>query len=318
MKDINAISSNILASSGSIDAYGGTKNGMQVGKIKDSVTRKKQSNLASDNDLIRNELPKARPDLIQISSEAKESSNRRSDKGTENKKSTFEPAGSRKKVLNKKVSSAPKHDEQKGMAEAGRSEVKKNNDKKDKKVVKKGKSVQTRIIPLDTDKEEAKGAGGETTVAEKAPVSEEQSFLDKLFKTGKDGKSEGLNEDEFNKFFTAGPGGKRDPEIEKYLRSGAGGERGTEGAQAVNGVGPKTEAATAFQNAQQDGQNAASILMELAAQRMKWQMQIWQIIQELQTSIMEIVQSVLLNRAQTMDKIHQAWTSVIRGGSSSS
>lgn len=81
--------------------------------------------------------------------------------------------------------------------------------------------------------------------------------------------------------------------------------------------GPQTQAATAAQAAQNDAQSANTIWMQMAADRQKWMMQMWQIWQDTQTAIMQIIQQVALNRAQVEEKMMAAWDSLITGNPAS-
>lgn len=68
-----------------------------------------------------------------------------------------------------------------------------------------------------------------------------------------------------------------------------------------------TEAANRAKAAQDDLQNARAIYVQMAADRQKWMMKMWEILRDLQTQIMEIMQSVALRRASTMDDIARKW-----------
>lgn len=74
-----------------------------------------------------------------------------------------------------------------------------------------------------------------------------------------------------------------------------------------------TDAANKAKSYQDDVNQANTIYAQMAADRQKWYMRMWQIMQDTQTEIMSIVQQVLQNRAKTMDKICQDWDAVIRG-----
>jgi len=292
------------------------KNTNQVGKQKETISKKRQRTIVSDADPLVNDYIKPKNDTIQISRESRETSDRSNNgtgKGMGDKKSV-KTAPQKKESAQKKSLSQVKAEQGRDMVNVSGTGAPKDRTRKTK--VKKNRDLQTRLV----DDSEPETEERETEAAD-------HGFLKKLYESGGVGATGAAagaaGEDELGKIF--GAGGDRtqmDPETEKYLRMGQAGGPGGPGGPgggnpAVGGAGSKTEAATVFQQSQQDAQNAASILMELAAQRMKWQMEIWKIIQELQTSIMEIVQSVLINRAAAMDKIHNGWTSVIRGGSSS-
>ena len=74
-----------------------------------------------------------------------------------------------------------------------------------------------------------------------------------------------------------------------------------------------TDAANHFKAVNDDLQNAYTIYAQMAANRQKWMMKLWEILQDLQTSIFEIIQSVILRREQAMDSVHKAWVRAIRG-----
>ncbi len=105
---------------------------------------------------------------------------------------------------------------------------------------------------------------------------------------------------------------------------GAGGPEGPgqtpPGGGTPNNGGPQgpsgttyTEAAQKAKEMQDDLQQARTIYMQMAADRQKWMMKMWEILQDLQTSIMDIMQQVALRRAQTMDAIAAKWAAVLGG-----
>lgn len=76
----------------------------------------------------------------------------------------------------------------------------------------------------------------------------------------------------------------------------------------------QADAARNWQQYQQDQQQVQQIWMQMAADRQKWMMEMWKILQDTQTKIYEIMESAILYKAQTADKVNQMWSQVIRGG----
>ena len=66
--------------------------------------------------------------------------------------------------------------------------------------------------------------------------------------------------------------------------------------------------------ASNDMQNTLTTITEMQADAQKQTWQRWKIMQDLQTKINEIIQSVTLHRAQTQDKLFDQWDKYIRGG----
>jgi hypothetical protein len=64
---------------------------------------------------------------------------------------------------------------------------------------------------------------------------------------------------------------------------------------------------------QDDAQQANMFFQQMAADRQKWMMELWKIWQDTQTKIFEIMQSVVLNRAQVQDKMAEKWAAVLGG-----
>ncbi|MCD6310294.1 MAG: hypothetical protein J7M18_06230 [Candidatus Eremiobacteraeota bacterium] len=101
----------------------------------------------------------------------------------------------------------------------------------------------------------------------------------------------------------------------------AGGKPSTTGTFPVGGMSAAplapgqsaTAAATQYKAVQDDIQGAQKIFVEMMAARQKWFMDIWKIISDLQTHILETVQSVLVNRSKAMNRIIQKWDEFIRG-----
>ncbi|MHB2020776.1 MAG: hypothetical protein ACYCW6_27880 [Candidatus Xenobia bacterium] len=75
-----------------------------------------------------------------------------------------------------------------------------------------------------------------------------------------------------------------------------------------------TDQATRQKAVQDDLQQAQTIYMQMAADRQKWFMRWWQIMQDLQTSIFETIQGVAQRRQQAQYKASQAWSQVMNGG----
>ena len=90
------------------------------------------------------------------------------------------------------------------------------------------------------------------------------------------------------------------------------------GAVPPGGVPPMgarsaTEAAQAAAQAQQDAQQAQTIYAQMAADRQKAMMQMWKIMQDLQTSIFQMMQDAMAYRQQVMNKFCDTWDQVLRG-----
>ena len=66
--------------------------------------------------------------------------------------------------------------------------------------------------------------------------------------------------------------------------------------------------------ASNDMQNTLTTITEMQADAQKQTWQRWKIMQDLQTKINEIIQSVTLHRAQTQDKLFDQWDKYVRGG----
>ena len=65
--------------------------------------------------------------------------------------------------------------------------------------------------------------------------------------------------------------------------------------------------------AQDDMQQAQTIYMQMAADRQKWLMKMWEIIQDTQTKMMEIMEDVALRKSKTMDTIAAKWAACLGG-----
>lgn len=93
------------------------------------------------------------------------------------------------------------------------------------------------------------------------------------------------------------------------------------GAPPPPGSGPGTpppgmsqaDAARNWQQYQQDQQQVQQIWMQMAADRQKWMMEMWKILQDTQTKMYEIMSSAILYRQQVSDKVQGMWDAVIRG-----
>lgn len=83
----------------------------------------------------------------------------------------------------------------------------------------------------------------------------------------------------------------------------------------AEGAAPKSQAeqAAEMQKMQQEREQIMTMLIKMAADRQKWMAEIWKIIRETQTKTYEIMQSALINKAQTFNKVNQMWDDVIRG-----
>jgi hypothetical protein len=61
-----------------------------------------------------------------------------------------------------------------------------------------------------------------------------------------------------------------------------------------------------------DYQNAMTVATQMQANNQVQQMQRWQILQDTQTKIFEIQQSVTQNKAQTQDKAYKKWDEYVQ------
>lgn len=87
------------------------------------------------------------------------------------------------------------------------------------------------------------------------------------------------------------------------------------GAGAPAGMGAPTSATDAASRAkatQDDLLGAQQIYMQMAADRQKWFMEIWKILQDTQTKINEILQSAAAYRAQVGSVAAENWDKMIR------
>lgn len=64
---------------------------------------------------------------------------------------------------------------------------------------------------------------------------------------------------------------------------------------------------------QDDMQQAQTIYMQMAAERQKWLMKMWEIIQDTQTKIMEIMEGSALKKSKTMDTAAAKWAACLGG-----
>ena len=78
-------------------------------------------------------------------------------------------------------------------------------------------------------------------------------------------------------------------------------------------AGPRTDWATRAKAAQDDADQANTIFQQMAAERQKTMMEIWKIWQDLQTSIFQMMQDTMANRAKAQEAAWAAWDAVIRG-----
>jgi hypothetical protein len=84
------------------------------------------------------------------------------------------------------------------------------------------------------------------------------------------------------------------------------------GQQVPGSTTPYTDAATKQQTSQTDLQTARTIYAEMAAERKKWLARMWQIQQDCNTKIYEIIQQVLVNKATTIHNMAMKWDAYIR------
>ncbi|MFP4497435.1 MAG: hypothetical protein ACLFQV_04425, partial [Vulcanimicrobiota bacterium] len=78
-------------------------------------------------------------------------------------------------------------------------------------------------------------------------------------------------------------------------------------------AGQHTEAAQKQKAQQDDLLQARTIYMEMAAERQKWMAKMWQILQDTQNAIMNIMQEVSLRRAATQDALAAKWAATLGG-----
>lgn len=64
---------------------------------------------------------------------------------------------------------------------------------------------------------------------------------------------------------------------------------------------------------QDDMQQAQTIYAQMAAERQKWLMKMWEIIQDTQTKIMEIMEGAAVKRSKSMDTIAAKWAACLGG-----
>ncbi len=64
---------------------------------------------------------------------------------------------------------------------------------------------------------------------------------------------------------------------------------------------------------QDDMQQAQTIYIQMAAERQKWLMKMWEIIQDTQTKIMEIMEEAAIKRSKTMDTVAAKWAACLGG-----
>ncbi len=83
--------------------------------------------------------------------------------------------------------------------------------------------------------------------------------------------------------------------------------------QAPGSANTATDAANRAKSIQDDLNNAQQIYMQMAANRQKWLMEIWKILQDTQTKIMEIMQQAAAYRAKVGQEMAEKWSEVIRG-----
>lgn len=76
---------------------------------------------------------------------------------------------------------------------------------------------------------------------------------------------------------------------------------------------PASDAAQRAKQMQDDMQAAQTIYMQMAADRQKWLMEMWKIIQDTQTAIFQIIQSVVLQREKVSMECAEKWAAVLGG-----
>jgi hypothetical protein len=74
-----------------------------------------------------------------------------------------------------------------------------------------------------------------------------------------------------------------------------------------------TAGAQALQQQSQDALNAQAIYYQMAADRQKAQMDIWKILQDMQTWIFQKMQEAMIYRQQVQDKMSEKWAAVLGG-----
>ena len=84
------------------------------------------------------------------------------------------------------------------------------------------------------------------------------------------------------------------------------------GVGGGSSVGPE-EAASRAKEAQDEANRANQIYMQMAADRQKAFMEMWKIMQDMNTEIMRILQDVTAYRAKVAMAAAEAWDAVIRG-----
>jgi hypothetical protein len=73
------------------------------------------------------------------------------------------------------------------------------------------------------------------------------------------------------------------------------------------------DTAAKTKESQEDMQKAQTIYAEMAASRQKWLMQMWQIVQDTQTAIMQMLQESALRKAKMMDTCAAKWAACLGG-----
>lgn len=121
----------------------------------------------------------------------------------------------------------------------------------------------------------------------------------------------GTPEQGLSPYVPGGPGGPDGP----GGPGGPGAPGGPDGPGGPGGPGgpSQADAARNYQQFQQEQQEVQQIYMQMMADRQKWMMEMWKIIQDTQTKMYEIMASAVLYRQQVSDKINQMWDDTIRG-----
>ena len=76
----------------------------------------------------------------------------------------------------------------------------------------------------------------------------------------------------------------------------------------VGRVGPTRS----YQQHQQEQEEVQKIFAQMMADRQKWMMEMWKIMQDTQTKIYEIMTSSLMYRQQVSDKMNALWSETMR------
>lgn len=122
----------------------------------------------------------------------------------------------------------------------------------------------------------------------------------------------GTPEQGLSPYMPGGPGGPGGP-------SGPGNPGGPDGPGGPGGPGgpyggpSQADAARSYQQHQQEQEEVQKIFAQMMADRQKWMMEMWKIMQDTQTKIYEIMTSSLMYRQQVSDKMNALWSETMRG-----